>query len=145
MASEYFLLFKTAQAEFRAWEALSQDAKQHVFPIVEMTRGRKIPKSGKDISEELWSSTPGIYNFSGNVDKVRGAFKESEYIVLDLTREEELTCFEVDALSTSENGYEKWVDFLQSEIENFRNLIPTLLIMRWSQKIGQGIKVYSAL
>lgn len=135
MASEYFLLFKTAQAEFRAWDALSPDAKRHVFPIVELTRGRKIPNSEKDrlgegidIDKDDWSSTEGIYNFWGNVTNVRDAFERSEHIVIDLTREEELTCFEIDALARSENGYEKWVEFLKGQKDNFRDLIPTLLI-----------------
>ena len=127
MASEYFLLFKTAQAEFRAWEALSPDAKRHVIPIVELTRGRKIPRSGKGIAEERWSSTEGIYDFSGNVAKVRGAFEGSEHVVIDVTREEELTCFEIDVLSRSKNAYEKWVEFLKDEMDNLRDLIPTLL------------------
>lgn len=57
MASDYFLLFKTAQAEFRAWDVLSSNAKEHVFPIVELTRGRKIPKSGKDINNRFTQPT----------------------------------------------------------------------------------------
>lgn len=128
MASEYFLLFKTAQAEFRAWEVLSPAAKQHVFPIVELTRGRKIPRSGKEISEELWSGTEGIYDFAKNVTKVEDVFGKSEHIIIDLTREEGLLCYEIEVLSKSENGYEKWVEFLKIKKDGFRDLIPTLLI-----------------
>lgn len=128
MGSEYFLLFKTAQAEFRTWAALSPDAKQHVFPIVELTRGRKIPKSGIGIAEEDWPTTPGIYQFSGNIANVREAFKESENVIIDLTREEQLSCLEIYDLSKSENGYANWIAFLKAEKGNFQNLIPTLLI-----------------
>lgn len=135
MASEYFLLFKTAQAEFRAWENLSQDAKQQIFPIVELTRGRKIPRAqinklgeGKNLAEDAWSTTEGIYNFSRNITKVRDAFKESQHVIIDITREEELSCFEIDVLTKSENGYEKWVEFVKTERDNFSDLIPTLLI-----------------
>lgn len=128
MASEYFLLFKTAQAEFRAWNALSADAKRRVFPIVELTRGRKIPKSGKEVAKEHWSTTEGIYDFSGTVGKARDAFKGSEHVVIDLTREEGLSCFEIDVLSGSQNGYEKWIEFLKGEKEHINNLIPTLLV-----------------
>lgn len=128
MASEYFLLFKTAQAEFRAWDALSQHAKRSVFPIVELTRGRKIPRSGKGLTVDELSGTEGIYNFSGNVDRIREKFGGSEHVIIDLTREEQLACFEIDDLYESANGYEKWVNFLTNERDNFTNLIPTLLV-----------------
>lgn len=127
MASDYFLLFKTAQAEFRAWDVLSSNAKEHVFPIVELTRGRKIPKSGKDIPEERWLDTEGIYDFDKSIAKVQGAFGERERVIIDLTREAGLTCFEIGALSKSQNGYERWVEFLNDKKGNFRDLIPTLL------------------
>lgn len=127
MASEYFLLFKTAQAEFRAWDVLSSGAKEHVFPIVELTRGRKIPKSGEDIPEERWPLTEGIYDFDKNVTKVQDTFGECERVIIDLTREPGLTCFEIDALSKSDNGYERWVEFLREKKGNFRDLVPTLL------------------
>lgn len=135
MASEYFLLFKTAQAEFRAWEALSPLSKKHVFPVVELTRGRKIPRSEKDrlgkdkhIEKDDWATTEGIYDFSANVDKVTDAFNDSDQVIIDLTREDELSCFETDALSISTNGYEKWVNFLKTKKDKFKNLIPTLLV-----------------
>jgi hypothetical protein len=128
MASEYFLLFKTAQAEFRAWEAFSSKAKERVFPIVELTRGRKIPKSGADIDQSAWPTTKGIYNFNRNIEKVRDTFSGSSQIILDVTREESLSCYEIDALSTSDDGYKNWVDFMKTEAEYFQGLIPTLLI-----------------
>lgn len=128
MDSKYFLLFKTAQAEFRAWSALSAHTRRNILPIVELTRGRKIPKSGKGIPEEAWKTTEGIYDFSRNVDRVRDAFKESDSIVLDLTREDELSCYEIDILSESTNGYENWINFLKEERGHFNNIIPTLLI-----------------
>lgn len=135
MGSEYHLLFKTAQAEFRAWAALPSAAKRHIRPIVELTRGRKIPRSeknrledGQDVEPENWATMEGIYAFSNNIAKVREAFEETEQVILDLTREEQLSCFEIDALFQSANGYENWIKFLNGEKKNFKNLIPTLLI-----------------
>ena len=141
MASEYFLLFKSAEAEFRAWTALPVNMKQHVFPIIELTRGRKIPKTGKNIPQEQWSSIAGIYNFSGTIKKVREAFKSSKHVILDLTREEELTCFEIEDLSASDNGYDKWVQFLKLEKDNFRDIIPTLLI---NPAVGENEQQFKA-
>ncbi|MFC4346984.1 hypothetical protein ACFO5Q_03920 [Kordiimonas lipolytica] len=128
MVFNYFLLFKTAQAEFRAWDNLNDDLKPEILPIIEITRGRKIPRSGKDIHESQWPHTPGIYDFEGNWAKVRHYFKECNTVVLDLTREEELSCHELDQLTASHNGYEAWVQFVRNEQENFHNLLPTLII-----------------
>lgn len=126
-------MFKTAQAEFRAWGALNSEGKRHISPIIELTRGRKVPISKKipesdKISKEEWARTPGIYNFERNLVKVSDAFKGSKQLIIDLTREETLSCYEINELSKSDNGYEQWINFLLKEKSNFDDLIPTLLV-----------------
>ncbi len=135
MVSKYFLLFKTAPSEFRAWANLSSEAKKNIIPIIELTRGKKIPKSDRDesdpdsrIEESKWRDTPGIYGFEKNVSSVEAAFTDTEYVILDLTREQELSCYEIDEIAKSANGYANWISFLSSQKEKFKKIIPTLLI-----------------
>lgn len=128
MASKYHLLFKTAQAEFRTWEKISATAKKHVFPIVELTRGRKKPKSGKGIPEDHWRTTPNIYDFTSVIERANTLFADSEQIILDLTREEQLSCYEIDTLASSSDGYQAWVNFISLQTDKYRDVIPTLII-----------------
>lgn len=135
MASDYYLLFKTAQAEFRAWNNLKPSAKSSVFPIVELTRGRKIPRAdknffgeGEHLPEENWVNHTGIYDFFRNVENSREAFIDCEKVIIDLTREDSLSCKEIEDLAISDDGYQKWIDFLNAEKVNYQSLIPTLLV-----------------
>lgn len=135
MVSNYYLLFKTAQAEFRAWDNLYEDAKKTVKPIIELTRGRKKPRSEKnwegtneDLNKDLWPITEGIFEFYSSVEKTVQSFKECDEVVIDLTREETLTCYEINEISKSHNGYVAWLNFLSGLKNQGLNLIPTLII-----------------
>jgi T4 beta protein len=128
MVSDYFLLFKTAQSEFRAWKELNKSSKSETFPIIELTRGRKISGSGEGIPEENWASTEGIYAFQSNVDKVKDLFKQSNRTILDITREENLFCYELAEISKSNNGYENWVNFVNNLKLDMGDVIPTIQV-----------------
>jgi hypothetical protein len=141
MDSKYFLLFKTDQAEFKAWNALTAQAKSNIHPIVELTRGKRKPRAKRDFPEDQWPTTPDIYGFNNNLANVRESFKESSNIIIDLTREETLTCHEIDDLSSSKDGYKNWIDFLKIEKRNFQNLIPTLLINPSEKESDEEYKI----
>lgn len=128
MEARYFLLFKTAQAEFRAWRNLESEVRDQISPIVEITRGRKIPKSGKDIDEALLPTVAGIYDLEKNISLVEDNFIHSKQVFLDITREPSLQSYEIGALGNSANGYEKWVDFIDKMKARVPNAFPTLII-----------------
>ena len=128
MVSNYYLLFKTAQSEFRAWKNISEEVRSVPIPIIEYTRGKKVPGTGKDVDESLWSTTPGIYKFSENVRKVDESFSICDKIFLDLTREDELSCFEIEKLSASDDGYICWAKFVQERASALNGVIPILQI-----------------
>lgn len=128
MASDYYLLFKTAQAEFRAWNHAPTDIKDAILPIIELTRGRKNAKVGKEASDEQLRTLAGAYDFNKVVSSVVEAFSDCETAILDLTREDSLTSFEIESLAISDNGYAAWRAFTTGISTKFRALVPTLLI-----------------
>ena len=134
MVSEnYFLLFKTADAEKRAWRNLVDPRKRALFPIVELTRGKKRPKVGKDkdgntLPAEELRGTPGIYGFESNWRSTLELMKPCNELFVDLTREPSLSCFETDQLSKSDNGYAAWVSYLATLSATWENVLPTLIV-----------------
>lgn len=127
MISDYCVLLKTAQAEFRCWNHLSSETKGSITPIVELTRGRKISGSGRDINPDEFHLYPGIFGFERNVDKVVESF-EGSTLFLDLTNEQSLTCFELEELRQSNDNYASWTSFCNEIAENFNNLIPVIQV-----------------
>lgn len=129
MANEYFLLFKTAQSENRFWINFDHPHKNDVVPIVELTRGRKKPNAGKDIPEEEWPNTLGIFDYQKNIEAAKENFKSNSSVILDITREPSLSCAELSALTTSADGYLAWRNFCEGmRNDRLNNLIPTLIV-----------------
>jgi hypothetical protein len=114
--SDYLLIAKTADAELKALEESRESVKDNIYPLIELTRGRKI--RGKD-----------EYTFERHLAKVKEIFKDS-VVGIDLTSDLALTDTKIDELSSSENGYKAWCNFLL-ELKNencFKEIIPTLQI-----------------
>jgi len=129
MVSKYFLLFKTGQAELRCWQNFSHEHKKDITPIIELTRGRKIPRAGKDIAKEDWPFSRGIFNYQKNIDAVTKLFSDNTEVVLDITKEPSLLCAELDEIADSYDGYARWRKFcLERRGDGLLNLIPTLII-----------------
>ncbi|APX17129.1 hypothetical protein BWR17_15675 [Phaeobacter inhibens] len=128
MSEEYYLLFKTADAEKRAWKNLQDIRKEAIFPIVELSRGRKIAGKGKGFTAERLRQTPGIYGFERNWLTTCALMEPCQKFFLDLTREPSLSCFELDEVANSSNGYERWTSFVLDVREKFGNVRPTLIV-----------------
>jgi hypothetical protein len=142
MANEYFLLFKTAQSETRCWRNFEHDHKPDIVPIIELTRGRKKPKAGKGIPEDLWPSTPGIFDYQKSIESVLSDFADSRAIILDMTREPSLSCAELSELTLSVGGYSRWRQFcLKMRADGLSNIIPTILINPSDDETADDYKV----
>lgn len=129
MANEYFLLFKTAQAETRCWKHFEHPRKRNITPIIELTRGRKKPKMGQGVPEDKWAQTPGIFDYQKNIETAVKDFAESGHTILDVTREPSLMCAELSEITISDNGYDKWQQFCSDmRQKGLKNLIPTILV-----------------
>ncbi|QBY00122.1 hypothetical protein E2K80_04695 [Rhodophyticola sp. CCM32] len=133
MSENYFLLFKTADAEKRAWRNLAQERKKALFPIIELTRGKQNRGAGKDadgkpLTAEELRNTANIYGFEKNYRSTLDLMKPCEEVFVDLTREPSLSCFETDKLSLSADGYAVWVKFLTNLQNDWPNVVPTLIV-----------------
>lgn len=115
MKNRYYLLFKTGDAEIRCLrETITASQSDIIIPIIELTRGRKSTK------DEI-----------GLVDKKLTALSElfCEFeVVLDLTSDPHLSSVQLDRLYGSEDGYQKWVNFLVESKKYFSSIIPTVIL-----------------
>ena len=113
-AFNYFLLFKTGDAEIRAIENVL--SLERVPPIIELTRGRKskIDKEGA-IEKRL--------------RKIETIF-QGKTVCFDLTTSSDLSNPTIDKLFDPNGGYEKWIDFLISIKDggHFKKIIPTIVL-----------------
>lgn len=128
MDKKYAVVVKTGDAEFRALENLSPELKGKVLPIVEITRGRKIPET-KEEKEAKKNEGKEMHPFEKRLALLRDVFKDHE-IALDLTSDSSLSNSEIDRLFLPDNGYENWVSFLVGlKNENvFNKIIPCILL-----------------
>jgi hypothetical protein len=115
---KYSVILKTGEAEIRAIENTDKSILNQIFPLIEITRGRKI--SQKDVV---------AYPFYKRLSKLKEALN-GQTIAFDLTSDEVLTSKEIDELYDPTNGYQKWIDFLvQIKNENiFKEIVPTILL-----------------
>jgi len=114
-SKNYFLLFKTGDAELRALNNIQFDIK-NILPIIELTRGRKSKKDK-------------IGQISKRLDRIQNIFDRRE-ICIDLTTSRDLTNDEIDALFVPENGYKNWINFLieLKEQSFYKKIIPVIQI-----------------
>jgi len=113
MKNKYALLFKTGESEIRALRNFSN--KKGLFPIVELTRGRR-------------TKNDTIGEIQKRIDQIRECFQGLE-LILDLTTEPALSSKQIDTLYEPGNGYEQWVNFMR-EIKSqdcFRKIYPAIL------------------
>lgn len=114
---KYNIIIKTGEAELRALEHIPSEYVASVFPIIELTRGRKITKNNS-----------ATYPFEKRLERIKKIFIGQE-VCIDVTSETTLSSPETEALFSPKNGYKNWIDFLiKLKNENvFSRIIPTVL------------------
>ena len=119
MNKEYILVVKTGEAEIRAIENTSEETLKKVFPVIELTRGRK--KTLEDKTE--------VFPFINRLNRLKEGLKGLE-IAIDATSDRALTSPEIDELYEYGNGYEKWVNLVNEikEEDYFEGIIPALIM-----------------
>lgn len=124
----YALVLKTGDAEIRALENLNVD-KEKIFPIIELTRGRK-------------SKNDKMGCISKRIDRIKNIFDGCN-ICLDLTTSNSLSNEEIDEMYSFSNGYQKWIDFLISlkEEKIFGSISPTILVNTKDPKLSDNLKL----
>ncbi len=117
MMEKYNILVKTAEAEIRALENVSSEHIAQIFPIIELTRGRKITRNNV-----------ATYPFEKRLEKLKNIFKNRD-VCIDVTSDPQLASPETMALFNPKNGYENWIKFLMRLKEEgvFSSITPTIL------------------
>lgn len=115
MKNKYNLLFKTGDAEIRALEK-SEFPAENIFPIIELTRGRK-------------SKYDQIGLISKRIERLSKIFPNQK-VCIDLTTEDSLSNSQIEELYSYQNGYAKWIEFIKELQANryFKEIVPTILI-----------------
>lgn len=118
MDKKYTIVVKTGEAEIRAIENTEKALLLQLFPIIEITRGRKITKDGIE-----------KYPFDKRLTKLKKIF-EGQVVCFDLTSDESLSSDEINFLYDPTNGYENWVNFMIGLKDEcvFKEIIPTLIL-----------------
>ena len=119
MNKEYIVVIRTGEAEIRATQNTKKETLEKIFPIIELTRGRK--KSLEDKTE--------IFPYTNRLNKLKESLKDQE-VAIDVTSDDSLASPEIDELFEYGNGYEKWVDFISGIKEEgcFRSIVPALIM-----------------
>ncbi len=127
MRNKYNILFKTGDAEIRALEKSNFDV-SNIFPIVELTRGRK-------------SKSDKVGLISKRIKKL-GEIFSNQSICLDLTTSDQLSNEEIEELYSYDSGYENWVGFLNSinAAKTFKEIVPTILVDTTDENIDNNLK-----
>jgi hypothetical protein len=114
----YAVIIKTGEAEIRAVEKTEPGIRNQIFPLIEITRGRKITRNKVE-----------SYPFDNRLSKLKKAFA-GQAVAIDLTSDDSLSSEEINSLYDPTAGYQKWVDFLvQLKSENiFKEIVPTMLL-----------------
>lgn len=119
MNRDYFLVIKTGQAEIRAIENSSRSSLEKLFPVIELTRGRKKTLEGDTV----------VHPFESRLNKLKEKLKGMD-VAIDVTSDSALSCAEVDVMYEYSNGYDRWVKFITG-IKNegcFREITPALMM-----------------
>jgi hypothetical protein len=113
---KYSVIIKTGDAEIRAVEHTTEQIRSQLFPLIEITRGRKVANT---------DSRP----FGERLSKIMEAFRD-RHIALDATSDTSLSSTEIDNLYVPTNGYRNWIDFLVKikKLAVTRDITPSVLL-----------------
>ncbi len=134
MNKKYCLVVKTGDAELRAIQHSSSEVMKAIFPLVELTRGRKLPsRKGRPDPVEL-------YPFDKRLDLVKQLFKGMD-VALDITTDERLINGQIKELYNPSEGYKNWVTFLK-EIQSqgiFNSISPCVIIDASDENLSDNL------
>lgn len=130
MVKDYYLIIKTAQSEIRAIEFTDSNVLNQIFPVIELTRGRK--KTVDDVA---------IYPFENNLKRLKNSFIGMD-VAIDATSDDSLSCEEIDRLYDYTDGYNNWTTLLIGiKNENcFKSITPTVLMNFEDPNFKRNIK-----
>jgi hypothetical protein len=125
---KYSVIIKTGEAEIRAIENTEKSILEQIFPLIEITRGRKVKN---DIDP---------YPFDKRLDKLKNSFA-GQVVAFDLTSDSALSSPKIEELYDPTNGYQKWIDFLVqiNDKKVFQEIVPTILVNTEDEKFNENL------
>lgn len=129
------LITKLGSAEIRAMQHMSDDVKNHITPLIEITRGRKLSSRRRTEPEE-W------YPFDRYMDQIKAIWKGHD-VLFDLTSTESLSNTIINGLYDSTNGYQRWCDFLErlNAESTFRSITPCIVLDGEDDNIEENLRL----
>lgn len=117
MRGKYNLILKTGEAEVRAVKKSRQSVLKAIFPLIELTRGRRSSKDADGAS------------FTGKLELLQELFKDSS-VAIDLTSMDSLMNNEIRRLYAPEEGFSNYVSFLENLKARhfFKEIQPCLIV-----------------
>lgn len=136
--ADYYLIVKTGDAEIRALENIEKSVLNKVIPIIELTRGRKLPSREKD-PEKKKQELPR-YPYINRLERIKDIF-DGQKIIFDLTSDESLSSEEIKTLYSPEGGYQNWIDLIKeiNEEGRFSELIPCIVINAEDENLDENM------
>ena len=118
MNDNYYLIIRTAQSEIKAIESTNPESLKQLFPIIELTRGRKKTVGGK-----------AFFPFDSYLHRLQESLMGLD-VAIDVTSDEKLSCNEIERLYDYTNGYDNWIKLLKKiKVENcFNSISPTIIM-----------------
>lgn len=137
--NDYYLIVKTGDAEMKALEQSSSQVLNSIIPIVELTRGRKLPSKEKD--PELRKKEKAKYPYDKKLERICKILA-GKRVVFDLTSDKSLMSEEINRLYSPANGYENWIALLTGLQQSgcFSELIPSIIIGEEDTDVDTSIK-----
>ena len=128
---KYCLILKTGEAEIRAIQNSSRKILEQLFPVIEITKGRKRTIDNKS-----------CYPFDNRLSKLKECLAGLP-VGIDATSSPTLSTTEIDSLYEPIEGYVNWVKFV-SDIEAeacFSEVIPTILVNNDDEDFENNLKL----
>lgn len=110
----YSPILKTTDAELRGFDQLSDDVKDSIFPIFELTRSRKTKNNPERTVEK-------------RMDSLKDILGSDRPFILDVTAHEDLMNEEIENLGNEVQGFANWCEFVKAyKTKEHLNLIPVI-------------------
>lgn len=115
MMNKYVPIIKMGDAELRGIERLTEEVKESITPVFELTRSRKTTKLKEG-------------SISKRLDKLEKVFGTTRDFILDLTSDGPLINTEIKELQKSDRGYSNWCNFIFEQKRRFPKIIPVIQV-----------------
>lgn len=135
---KYYLVVKTADAEMKALENTDSSVMNCLVPIIELTRGRKLPSKEKD--SEKRKTEKARYPYEKRLEKLYNIFNGRD-VIFDLTSDESLSSDEIKELFIPDEGYKNWVNLLDTIrlSGTFKSITPCIVLNADDDKIDENM------